>query len=283
MPKTPPRQYWLVKHGLDSLTALPHFIWRTGERRIPKNFRRVRKGDLWIGFAYTPTDNREKSLRLITGFQECTKLAVYRDVPAKARKLTGSGKKAWMIEGIDAGHQPAMPVGVPPLNVLLGRSTFNQQALISISHDEYKRIRKRVFADQLEPIDIPLLGREPRFEQEVVALVVAMQKQLGIEKILRLRNAFPDMLVKLKGRREPVHFELELYARSFLAHGHPKQIKRRGTFSETNDLGKRETRPVGLLCWIDDDTSGEIRSKGKIDRVFSLRDRTKSKEPLFWR
>jgi len=283
MPKIPPRKYWLVKHGLDALTALPHFIWRTGQREEPPRFRSVQKGDRWIGFAYTSTEARERSLRVVTGFQECTKKSSHRDIPAKARALTGSGKKAWMIEGKNAGPQPAMPVGIPPLTTLIGKEIFHGQALVSIGRDAYERIRKHVLRNQLKPTDIPVLGREPRYEQEVVALIIAMQKQLGIEKLLRLRNAFPDLLVKLKGRREPVHFEVELYAKSFLAHGHPKQIKRRGKFSEENALGKKETRAVGLLCWINDDTAREIPSQGKINRIFSLRDRLKSKEPLRWR
>lgn len=259
--KRRPRHYWIVKHGLDALTSLPNFIWRTGERKEPRTLLRVRRGDRWIGFAYTSSDARERPVSQVTGFRECIRESCYRDIPPKGRALDSYYKKAWMIEGRRQGWQPRTAVGVPPLEGLLGRRIFRQATLIPISKAEYDSIRREVRERELDPKRIPVFGREPRYEQEVIAIIACGHRQLGIEKILRLRTAFPDMTVKLRGRANPVHLEVEVYSKSFLTHGHARGVDAKGHFEEIRE-GKSDKKPVGLLCWVNDENPREMTQRG---------------------
>jgi hypothetical protein len=81
------RQCFIVKHGLADFELLPGVIWRTdkGPRTIPHRFRGIKLGDVWIEFAYTTGDGRERPLSLVTGFYECSKKAWYGLVPKRAR------------------------------------------------------------------------------------------------------------------------------------------------------------------------------------------------------
>lgn len=282
MPRRP-RKYWIVKHGLNALQALPHRIWRTGQAHEPAVFRRVRAGDRWVGFAYAESDARQRALSLVTGFSECTEESHYAPIPARVRrKLGGREKKAWFIHGQPTGWQPRWPVGVPAIEDLLGRRHFHQSTLVAISRDEFEHIRAEVRHREFSPSHIPVLGREPRNEQEVLAIVVGAQAALGIERILRVRTAFPDLLVKLKGRREPMHLELELYSKSYLTHGHGTNVTRRDRFLESSpDLPA--TLPLAILCWIDDASPRRLRNEGKVSRVFELQALLRGENRLAWR
>lgn len=276
-----PRKYWIVKHGYDALQALPNAIWRTGDSEEPAVFRRVKKGDRWIGFAYTTTDARERPLSLVTGFYECVRESEYRAIPERARKLTPRLKNAWMIQGTETGWQAGMPVGVPSIEDMLGHPIFRQSTLTAISRDEFLRIRAEVKRRRLDPKKIPLLRREPRNEQEVVAVVAAGHKQLGIEKFIRIRSGFPDMLVKLRGKSEPVHLELEVYSNSFLSHGHPAQIKTQDCYSEEVN-GVVDKKPVAVLCWIDDVHAKHMKKAGRVSRVFELQSLIREGRRIKW-
>lgn len=275
------RRYWIVKHGYDALQALPNVIWRTGSPEEPSVFRRVKKGDRWIGFAYTTTDAKERPLSLVTGFYECVRESKYRTIPQRARGLTPRLKKAWMIQGSENGWQAGMPVGVPSIEDMLGHPIFRQSTLTAISRDEFLRIRAEVKRRRLDPKKIPLLGREPRNEQEVVAVVVAGHKQLGIEKFIRIRSGFPDMLVKLRGKAEPVHLELEVYSSSFLSHRHPTQIKVHDYYSEDVN-GVPDKKSVAVLCWIDDVRSAHMKKAGRVSRVFELQRLVRERRRIKW-
>lgn len=269
------RKYFFVKHGLDSLLAMPRFIWRTGEKHQPRGFKNVNVGDRWISFAYTTSDQKERPLSQITGFFECTRKSRFGKLPSKARQL--GFKAAWMIEGKRFGKQPKQPVGVPPINDLLKRKTFSAQTLVPIRDAAvYERIRKDTLDHELEKNDIPLLGREPRNEQEVVAVVLACHKKLGIEKILRIRTGFPDMKVKLERRAEPVHLEIETYSKSFLLHDHDKHVRNRQFKTDE----RSEKLPVAILCWIDNDKSKQLT--GMVHGVYALQQLIRDKAKIRW-
>jgi hypothetical protein len=273
------RKYYFVKHGLDAFQTMPNFIWRTGERDEPAAFTRVKKGDRWIAFAYTTSDRREKPLSQISGFYECVRTARYGRLPDRAARLPGRFKSAWLIEGKAWGKQPAQPVGVPPIDELLqNKKHFKGQTLVPITDGEkaYERIRAQTLARELNTSDIPFLGREPRNEQEVLAVVLFCHHQLGIERIIRVRAAFPDLLVKLKGRTEPVHLELETYSKSFLAHGHDAQV--RNHCFKTEDAA--EKRPVGVLCWIDNEKSPKLMKC--VHKVYQLQELIREKKRIWW-
>ena len=277
------RKYWIVKHGFDALQALPHCIWRTGETDEPAVFRRVKKGDQWIGFAYTASDARERALSLVTGFSECTRESAYEPIPERVRKkICGRHKKAWFIKGEPSGWQPQWPVGVPAIEDLIERNYFRQTTLVEVTKEEFDDVRSKVREREFDPKHIPAMGREPRNEQEVLAVIVAAQAQLGIEQIIRVRTGFPDMMVKLKGKAGPVHLELELYSKSYLAHGHGSQVSQRDYFSE-EIAGRIEKRPFGILCWIDDADRKLLKAKGKVSRVFELQQLIRDRESLRWK
>jgi hypothetical protein len=274
-------QYFIVKHGLDALQVLPNYVWRTHERKLPSALKRIAPGDKWIGFAYTTSDARERPLSQITGFYECVQTARYGEVPTRALAIMGRGQNAWMVKGMKIGWQPPTPVLVPPIEELLGRRYFRQTTVVPIRKSEFARIRKYAQKHRLNPSKIPLLKREPRYEQEVLAIFACGHRQFGVEKILRIRTAFPDVLVKLAGKREPVHLELEVYASSFLHHGHAGSVDGKSRYKER--LGGRIVRrPVALVCWVRDVPVETLRRKGGVSRVFELRSLLQSRSAIQW-
>jgi len=182
-----------------------------------------------------------------------------------------------MIEGKRYGEQPGQPVGVPPIDELLRRRTFKGQTLVPIKDGkEFERVRDYTLDHELDPGDIPFLGREPRNEQEVLAVVICCHQRLGIEKILRVQTAFPDLLVKLRGRAESVHLELETYSKSFLLHGHDGQVCNRQFKTDEN----AEKKPVGVLCWINNEKGGKLENC--VHRVYELQQLIRDKEKIRW-
>lgn len=265
MTQSEDRKHYIVKHDLMSLLQLPNFIWRSDMTpdTIPRGFKQVKLGDRWIGFAYTSSDLREKPLSQVTGFFECVTEACYRKVPRQK-------ENAWMIEGKEHGEQPHQPIGIPPIDTVLGRKTFNRATLIPITSDEYEYVRKYSIARELNPECIPLLQREPKYEQELVAIVANGHKRFGIEKIIKVGTAFPDLLVKIEGCPEEVHLELEILSSGFFLHEHEKQV-RKGKF-----LG--DGKPVAVLCWIDDDP----RVKEHVHKVFELQTLLRDVKKIVW-
>lgn len=138
------RKYFIVKHGLDALTALPNYIWRTGTTEEPRAFERVNIGDRWIAFAYTTSDQRERPLSLITGFYECTRTSRYGNIPAQALETSRGETKAWLIEGENVGDKLRHDVNVPTIDNLLGRPTFKGQTFIPIKEEDFVSIQERV-------------------------------------------------------------------------------------------------------------------------------------------
>ena len=95
------RNHFIIRHDLASFQALPGYIWNSGEppppSTPPKGFRQVLSGDRWIGFAYTTSGDREKSVSLVTGFYTCTREYRYGKLPPRPLAI-GEGKTgAWMI------------------------------------------------------------------------------------------------------------------------------------------------------------------------------------------
>ena len=274
-----PRRHFIVKHNIEALEALPHCIWNSSypESQVPHGYRKVRKGDRWIAFAYTAVKAdkpRDEKLSLITGIYECVSTAKFLKIPPRAEEDAGHKGRAWFIKGEPIRPYMKDPLTVPSINTMLRRTSFGRTTLVPISKVEFERIREHVQKHRFDPSSIPLLHREPRCEQEVLAMIAYAHKKLGIERIERARTRFPDTLVKLQGKRGLVHLELELYAKSFLNHNHHHLVSRNGTFLDPKD--KKVARwPVGVLCWIDDDKCSEktkkrTRVRDYVSRVFEL-------------
>ena len=277
MPKSDDRKYWIVKHGLDAFEEVPNFIWETttGPRSMPHRYNQINVGDRWIAFAYTTSDYRERALSLITGFYECTRKAKYRRVPKGVPTSGHFWRKrgyAWMIEGKPFGRQPRQPVGVPPLDDddMLGRPHFKNQTLVPITAEELDQVRSETLRREFNTEHIPLLGREPEREQELLATVVFGHKKLGIQEIIQVQKAFPDLLVKIEGHSKQVYLELEVYSQGFFSHGHREQVRKRKF--------KGDDTPVAVLCWIDDDE----RVKRYVHRVYELQSLIREGKKIRW-
>ncbi len=267
------RNFYIVKHHLEAFEALPNLVWRTEwpeSYGMPRGFRMMEEGDRWISYAYTTSDNRERPLSLVTGFYECVEEAWYGDVPRRARDLYVG--PAWMIKGRTLGTPLSDPVVIKPISRFLRKPPFTQATISRISRREFEEIQSYTKRHRLARQDIPGLGRDPRNEQEVLTVVAAGQKKLGIERIVRAQTRFPDMLVKLKGKAEEVHLELEVRSTSFLFHGHKPRVR--------GHRFKEDKKPVAVLCWIDDDENGAVKSY--VHRVFELRDLLRKGTRIRW-
>ncbi len=274
-----PRKYFIAKHDLASFLAWPGVIWRTGETEFPRGLKKIQVGDRWIAFAYIKDEDKRDKTQQVVGFYECVSVPHERDkIPPKPRSLSGNNKFAWAIRGAVLGRSLPFPVTVPSINKLLKRKkkVFSQQTLTPIYKEEFDRLRQEISKLQLAPERIPLLNRDPRCEQEVVGMLIAARKKLGIEKIDRVRTRFPDLRVKLAGKRELVHLEVETYSSSFLLHGHQHQV--RGRMLKTED--KSEKLPVAVVCWNHDDESGEVARC--VHKVYELQGLFQRREKIRW-
>jgi hypothetical protein len=175
-----------------------------------------------------------------------------------------------MIEGRACGKQPRNPLGVLPIDDLLQRPHFKQGTLVPISEAEFQHVQEKALARQFDTRKISLLGREPRCEQELLAAVVYGHEELGIERIMRVRKAFPDLFVKIRGHSQPVHLELEVYSGGFFSHGHDEHVDKR-RFEE-------DGIPVALPCWIDNDE----KVRRCVHRVYELQSLIREGEKIHW-
>lgn len=133
---------------------------------------------------------------------------------------------------------------------------------------EFDHIRDYTLSHQFDTTTIPLLGREPECEQEVVAVLANCYEKVGITKVHRVRTAFPDLLVQIDGGPEKVHLELELYSESFLSHGHHNQMAD----------GQFHGDPVAVLCWIDN----KEEVKKHVHEVYELQSLLREGKRMTW-
>jgi hypothetical protein len=141
-------KFFIIKHDLASLEALPNYIWRTGksEAEVPKKFNEIKAGARWVAFAYRKSDEDKQPLSQITGFFECTEEAHYGDIPPEGKTVAHGEVKAWLIKGKPYGDQPQGPVSVRSIDQLLGRKHFKGQAIVPISDKEFEQIRKETLS-----------------------------------------------------------------------------------------------------------------------------------------
>lgn len=274
------RKFFVAKHDLQSFLAWPGVIWRTGEIEFPRALRKMQPGDRWIEFAYVNDESRRERVQQVLGFYQCISLPTKRVlVPPKPRALCPRSKWAWAIQGRAVrGWQPSYPVTVPSLNRLLGRTCFGPETLTPIKEDEFELIRRRVREFALDPSHIPLLNRDPRNEQEVVGILLSTHRQLGIEKIDRIQCRFPDLRVKLAGKKELVHLEVETYSSSYFQHRHHLQV--RNCVLKTDD--RTERLPVAVLCWNDDEKAKGGELAQRVHKVYELRELLQRRAKIRW-
>lgn len=270
------RRYFVVKHDLRSFRALPGFIWRTEKIRtkIPRMFGQVKPGDRWIEFAYVRDGDDKEPCSLVNGFYECTHGAEFGTIPREARTrhwVRGWESHAWTIRGRAIGPQLKFgAVSIPPLESLLGRALVRQATIVELKNKhEFDLIRDEAKKREFDPREIPILGREPENEQEVVAILAGAYQALGIRKILKVQTRFPDALVQI-GRRE-IHIELEFDSIGFWDHLddlRPIHGLRRKRLAKLKD--RDDQRPVTVLCWVDGDKKHELEERVRNLRIFEL-------------
>jgi len=273
------RQYFLVKHDLESFTAMPGFIWRTNlpKEKIPIGFGMVAEGDRWIEFAYIKDEEYRQPCSVITGFRECVKPHWYGQIPVNEGTLDPElwqGRRAHLIKGKRCdGYQPRHPVTVPSIHQMLRKNIQPRVAVARISLGDFRVVREETRRRELDARKIPLLKREPLNEQELLSVVVWGQKELGIEKIIEVQCRFPDLLVCINGQE--VYLELEVDSLGFWDHINKRQLRpiRKGKWKgklAANVRDKDDDRPVAVLCWVDGDKEHTLRKHVPDLRVFEL-------------
>ena len=270
MAKHTGRSYFIVRHDLESLQVLPGCIWNSEQspRKIPVGFRQVKPGDHWIGFAYTTSEYREKALSQVTGFyKNISANPRYGKLPPKAARAARTSH-AWFLQGESMGRPLIEPVAILPINSFLKRKLFNQRTITRITKSEFNEIRDYTLRNRFSPNKIPCLNREPNNEQEILTIIASTPDRFGIEKIIRAQTRFPDMQVKLRGKSETVHLELEFYSSSFLNHDHPRRMAKRRFVGTRHAKG--DGKEVGVLCWINDDQ--QERVSRHVHKIYELRD-----------
>ena len=283
MPRYKGTNYFVVKHDLASLQLFPGRIWNSDRSKPsappPRGFKQVLKGDRWIAFAYIKSDAKEKAVSEVTGFYECvSRQPSYEKLPTRVSAEAGS-KRAWVLSGKTHGRELPDPVAIPSLGYFLGKGVFHQKTVLRITKKQFLAIKRYVLAHRFKDDEIPGLGRQPRNEQEVLAIVAAYPERFGIEEMVSVQTRFPDMTVKLKGKADVVHLELELHASSFIDHDHAKLV-RNGRFAGSKE-SPGDKRPDGVLCRIDDARENEVRRHVQ-GRVFELRDLLIHNERIRW-
>ena len=150
-------KHFIVRHDLKSLMALLglHWNWEDVQDHLPRGYNRVEVRDRWISFAYTTSDRQERQLRQVTGFYECDEKASHQNIPRQGLLAADGHEQAWLIKGIPYREQPPGPVGVRPINEMLGR--FTRDTIVDISEHEFERIRLETLTNWLDP-ERSLLG-----------------------------------------------------------------------------------------------------------------------------
>ncbi len=264
-------RHFVIRHDLASLEFLPNYVWNTGigEAKIPRRYKEILPGSKWVSYAYTSTDYSADRLRFVTGFFSCVTPYQYGNIPVSLSDLRRYDPKcpssAWLIRGEPDGMEFENRVLVPSIDYFFDKKKWARQAITPITKEEYERIRKYVCRCQISLSEIPLFGREPESEQELLAIFVNVHELLGVKRILRVQQGFPDLTVELEGVAHPVQIELELYSQSYISHGHPKDSR------------------VAVLCWLNDDP----REKGDkvrnlVHNVYELRELFRHKRKIIW-
>ena len=263
--------HFVVRHDLRSLAFLPNYVWNTecGKEKIPHRYREITAGSKWISYAYTSSDDSDDRLRYVTGVFHCETPYRHGRIPlspsARQRYDADCPECGWLIKGKPDGTPLTHRVLVPSIDYFFDTPKFRQQAVTPISKAEYDRIQQYVSEHQSAPDAIPVFGREPETEQEVLAIFVKAHELLGVKKILRVQQGFPDVTVTLEGVPQPVQLELELYSQNYISHEHPSD------------------RKIGVLCWLNDDPreKGE-RVRDRVHKIFELRELLKRKQKIEW-
>lgn len=238
-------RYWLVKHDKESIKTRPGWIWREVEgcSRVPQNYRRVKKEDKFILYAHeTSGDMDSERCYEIYGFYEVT-----RELKEESLKQGCH----WTITGRPLPKHKQGWVQIPHPTQFFEKKKFNQQSLIELKRAEFERFL-REHEKFVGRKTWAIFDREPKNEQEVVALFVSVMHKCGYKRFEKLGTRTPDaILVRNDGRKDKIEFE---YRSSGLALHKIEQL-----------------RGVKCICWINDLDRNHKYSKGR--EILPLREK----------
>jgi hypothetical protein len=107
-----------------------------------------------------------------------------------------------------------------------------------IKHGKSESSKKgeKMKSDQKAPLKkIGGMDYEPRNEAGVIMLFTLMMKELNFLGVIEAQQGFPDCIARKRGGKD-VLVEFEYKSKTFLAHGHDKELKR---------------RKCTIICWED--------------------------------
>lgn len=253
------KRFFLVKHDLASLEALPGCIWndKRGPRDEPRSYRQVGPRDKWIAYAYIRNEGTRESVSLVQGFFECVRRSEYGPLP-QTKALDEAGlahAKGWVIKGRQNDKQPRSPVLIPSIGRFLGKTLYTRSSVIPLKREDYWKIHDYALShDEPLPQGGPF-GFTPKTEQELLLAFAGSCRRIGVERIVSARTRFPDLVVGIS--QTILHVELELFSRNFFVHRHRAAVKNR----------RYNGRPVCVVCWVDDEKAVQ-----NVLPVFELRD-----------
>ena len=235
--------YWIVKHDAASIEEHPGWIWRevrSENSNHPPNYLKVEKGDYFALISY-PYRKEDENIHQVYG--------IYR-VSRPVRFVRS--QSAFVIEGKLLRGLKEKWVTVPNITKYYKHKFYGMAVLPAKSEEAFLEIQEMFENYSRKDVDYKPFEREPKNEQEVVALFTMNLERFRYKRFEKLQTKFPDArLVKHDGRVDLVEFEY--YASGY---DHPATYK-----------GKN----VKCVCWVDDREDSERR----IDRphVVEMRDR----------
>lgn len=122
-------------------------MWQfSNNRRIaPQGYRDIKKGDVWVAYAYVSEERKGVRTKWVQGIYSCTKEAEFTTIPKTdaLEEMGATGRHAWVITGEPYGIQPVMPVHVPDIYQWIHHTEFEQKTVRRIKIG-FNRLRREV-------------------------------------------------------------------------------------------------------------------------------------------
>jgi len=175
-------EYWLVQHDIEAYWDRPNAIGSPKARALrDRNFRQIRRGDKLVYYA-----KRKKALGLFQVSSE-------RWVELKSWSKTRRGEHmAYEIKPIAAG--------ISEIDLSeIGIATTRGRTVIHLTKEQYRRIATDIVGME-----------DPENHEGTVALFAKLHKACGFRRLIRIGEAYPDIIaVDENGREARIEVEFE--------------------------------------------------------------------------